>query len=126
VRMLILIAEAYLGLILHDIYMRQRDLASLHAAIKAFPIKQCSPRENARTSTAHALDIACALYPKQALCLQRSAVLIRLMRRRGICARLVIGAQKLPFRAHAWVEVNGEIINDRLASRERFLVLEVC
>jgi hypothetical protein len=39
---------------------------------------------------------------------------------------MIIGAQKLPFKAHAWVEVDGEIINDRLASREKFLILEVC
>jgi hypothetical protein len=39
---------------------------------------------------------------------------------------MIIGAQKLPFRAHAWVEVDGHILNDRLASREKFLVMEVC
>jgi hypothetical protein len=39
---------------------------------------------------------------------------------------MIIGAQKLPFKAHAWVEIDGAIIGDRLASRERFLVLEVC
>jgi len=26
---------------------------------------------------------------------------------------MVIGAQSLPFEAHAWVEVDGRVINDR-------------
>jgi hypothetical protein len=38
----------------------------------------------------------------------------------------VIGAQKLPFKAHAWVELDGVIIDDRLASREKFFILEEC
>jgi hypothetical protein len=49
-----------------------------------------------------------------------------MLRRNGIPAHMVIGAQKLPFKAHAWVEVEGHILNDRLASREKFLVLEEC
>jgi hypothetical protein len=39
---------------------------------------------------------------------------------------MVIGVQTMPFKAHAWVEVGGQIVNDRLASREKYLVLEVC
>ena len=73
-----------------------------------------------------ALNVACCFYPKRALCLQRSAVLVRLLRSNGVPAQVIIGAQKLPFKAHAWVEIDGQIINDRLASRESFLVLEVC
>ena len=26
---------------------------------------------------------------------------------------MILGAQKLPFKAHAWVEVNGRAINER-------------
>jgi hypothetical protein len=74
----------------------------------------------------HALDVACIFYPNPVLCLQRSAVLVTILRKRGAPAQMIIGAQKLPFKAHAWVEVNGRIINDRLASCEKFLVLEVC
>jgi hypothetical protein len=60
------------------------------------------------------------------LCLERSSVLVKMLRRRGLPAHMVIGAQKLPFKAHAWVELDGAIINDRLVSREKFHVLEVC
>lgn len=58
-----------------------------------------------------------------ARCLGRSLVLWFLLRRRGVDAELVIGAEaprdgKLP--AHAWVEVSGEPVNDALDVRERF------
>jgi hypothetical protein len=49
-----------------------------------------------------------------------------MLRENGVAAQMVIGAQKLPFKAHAWVEVDGVIVNDRLASTENFLVLERC
>ena len=58
-----------------------------------------------------------------ARCLGRSLVLWFLLRRRGIDAVLVIGADmprggELP--AHAWVEVAGEPVNDAADIRDRF------
>jgi len=58
-----------------------------------------------------------------ARCLGRSLVLWFLLRRRGVDAELVIGAEaprdgELP--GHAWVEVAGEPVNDALDVRERF------
>ena len=123
---LTLILEAYWGLIVHDAFMARHDLRALHLRIKSFPVRQTKETAEAIERAVHALDVACVFYPKPVLCLQRSAVLMKILRKRGAPARVVIGAQKLPFKAHAWVEVNGQIINDRLASRERFLVLEEC
>ncbi|HEX6688742.1 MAG TPA: lasso peptide biosynthesis B2 protein [Solirubrobacterales bacterium] len=49
------------------------------------------------------------LAPGDTRCLVRSLVLIRLLSRRGLPARLVIGARSDPdFLAHAWVEHGGE------------------
>ena len=118
--------EAYIRLVAHDAFMARHDLAALHGQVKSYPLRLCRPDTAATQSVSNALDLACAFYPKRALCLQRSAVLVKMLRKRGIPARMVNGAQKLPFKAHAWVEVGGEIVNDRLASRENFLVLEVC
>jgi hypothetical protein len=59
-----------------------------------------------------ALDAACVFYLKPARCLQRSAVATRLLRRRGVDADLVIGYRLPPLRAHAWVEVAGEIVTE--------------
>jgi hypothetical protein len=48
------------------------------------------------------------LLPGDTRCLRRSLVLTQLLARRGISARLVIGARTAPdFLAHAWVEHAG-------------------
>ena len=48
------------------------------------------------------------LLPGDTRCLRRSLVLLRLLTRRGISARLVIAARTDPeFLAHAWVEHDG-------------------
>ena len=47
--------------------------------------------------------------PGDTRCLRRSLVLMQLLERRGIPARLVIGARSGPdFLAHAWVEYEGQ------------------
>jgi Transglutaminase-like superfamily len=49
------------------------------------------------------------LMPGDTRCLARSLVLTRLLARRGIPAKLVIGARGEPsFLAHAWVEYDGQ------------------
>jgi hypothetical protein len=57
----------------------------------------------------HAVGRTLSLAPGDTRCLIRSLVLIRLLSRRGLPARLVIGARTAPdFLAHAWVEHGGE------------------
>jgi hypothetical protein len=49
------------------------------------------------------------LMPGDTRCLARSLVLTRLLARRGIPSKLIIGAQAAPnFLAHAWVECDGQ------------------
>jgi hypothetical protein len=113
-RKLLIVFESYIRLIAHDVFMRKHDLAALHQQIKTFPRRATRQNNSATEPASRALDIACAFYPKRALCLQRSAVLVKILRKRGVPGRMIIGAQKLPFKAHAWVEVDGEIVNDRM------------
>jgi transglutaminase superfamily protein len=54
-----------------------------------------------------------AYVPGDTRCLIRSLVLTRLLARRGIEAKLVIGARATPeFSAHAWVEHDGVPVLD--------------
>jgi hypothetical protein len=39
---------------------------------------------------------------------------------------MIIGAQLLPFKAHAWVEVDGRVVNDKSYTREMYQVLDRC
>jgi hypothetical protein len=38
----------------------------------------------------------------------------------------VIGAQKFPFKAHAWVEVNGRVVNERSDVQSIYGIWERC
>jgi len=71
-----------------------------------------------------AVNEACVWYLKRAACLQRSAVATWLLRRNGIPAELVIGYRPVPFESHAWVEVNGVVVNDRPQYQTAFCVLD--
>jgi hypothetical protein len=69
------------------------------------------------------LVFASCLYFKPVLCLQRSVCLVRLLRKRGVFAQLVIGYRPNPFFSHAWVEVGGRIVNDSPLYQQRLRVL---
>ncbi len=60
------------------------------------------------------------LFP--ANCLSRSLVVWWLLGRRGIASEVVIGAQieQSEFRAHAWVECQQQVVNDRPDIAEQF------
>jgi hypothetical protein len=38
----------------------------------------------------------------------------------------VIGAQQMPFKAHAWVEVGSRVVNDKPYTPEIYQVLDRC
>jgi hypothetical protein len=70
--------------------------------------------------------MACIWYWKEVLCLQRSAATTCLLKRYGVPAHMILGAQPMPFKAHAWVEVNGSVVNDKPYMREMYAVLDRC
>jgi hypothetical protein len=74
----------------------------------------------------HAMDLACILYFKQVRCLQRAAATTILLRRHGWAAEMVIGAQVLPFKSHAWVEIDASVINDKPYMLDIYQVLKRC
>jgi hypothetical protein len=70
-----------------------------------------------------AVDRACRYYPKPPACLQRSVALASMLRKRGIPADVQIGIRQSPFASHAWVEVDGSVVNDLPAVREDYPTL---
>lgn len=79
-------------------------------------------REN-ETLACAAIDAASCFYVKPVLCLQRSVCAVRLLRRLGSPARLVIGFRAVPFLSHAWVEVDGRTVNDSPSYRKHLTTL---
>jgi hypothetical protein len=71
-----------------------------------------------------AVLLATCLYWKRVLCLQRAVCTTRILRSRGVAARLVIGYREQPFFSHAWVEVGSRVVNDSPVYRTRLRVLD--
>jgi len=121
-----LILQAYLKLIHFDLYLARGNFAALYRKVRGYPITKKTPSPDAVKQICAAVDMACIWYWKEALCLQRSAATACLLKRYGVPAQMVIGAQQLPFKAHAWVEVDGRVVNDKSYTRERYAVLDRC
>jgi len=124
--MSVLVLKAYSKLIHFDLYLAQGNFAVLYDKIRNYPVTKMTPAPNAVKRVCEAVDMACIWYWKEALCLQRSAATSCLLKSQGIFAQMVIGAQQLPFKAHAWVEVDGRVVNDKPYATEMYAVLERC
>lgn len=124
--MLILVLRAYAKLIGLELYLASRNFRVIHGKVRNYPIRRKKYHADAVERICHAVDIACIWYWKTALCLQRSAALTCLLKEYGVPAEMVIGAQQMPFRAHAWVEVEGRVVNDKSYTKEMYAVLERC
>jgi transglutaminase superfamily protein len=123
-RLTALTTHAWLGLAAFDIALAM-GFARAHGLARA-RADRAADRLSAGVvdDIVWAVDEACVWYVKRAACLQRSAVLVRLLRRRGARADLVIGYRPLPFESHAWVEIDGRVVNDSQQYRTMFAVLE--
>jgi hypothetical protein len=71
-------------------------------------------------------DAAARILFFRANCLEQSLVLWWLLRRRGIDAELRIGGRKESdrFEAHAWVELDSQVLNDASAEHRHFVPFE--
>ena len=116
--------RAYLALIQIELYLGNSNFAVLHHKVRNYPVAKCKSASDTVDKVCAAVDMSCIWYWKQVLCLQRSAVTTFLLRRSGMPARMVIGGQQMPFKAHAWVEVDGRVVNDKPYMREMYAVLD--
>jgi hypothetical protein len=107
--------------------MRFGNLQVIHALVRKNTIRsEDVPTAPAVHDLCHAVDLACVFYFKTVLCLQRSTVTTLLLRQCGHKAEMVIGAQMFPFKSHAWVEIDGAVVNDKPYMLDIYKVLERC
>jgi len=115
---------AFIGLLAFDLLLKFRGFASLISHVEHWPTAE--PRttdlETCRRIRAM-VDRAQMYYPKRAMCLQHSAVVTCLLRRRGVPAQMVLAAQDFPAKAHAWVEVAGTVVNENQSVRTKYFRL---
>ena len=116
--------RAFLRLIQVDWYLVRGDFGALYKKVQTFPMGRRPASANAVERIGAAVDMACIWYWKEVLCLQRSAATACLLKRHGVAAQMILGAQQMPFKAHAWVEVDGRVVNDKPYLREMYAVLD--
>lgn len=123
--MLFLFWKALVSLVAFDLLCRC-NFRRIYRVVRDCKVsrKNCSPGKAG--VVCEAVNLACVWYPKDVLCLQRSAVTTYLLRKSGIAAQMVLGAQELPFKAHAWVEVSGNVINERADVHAIYRVWDRC
>ena len=94
--------------------LRRVPIAAVVARLRLQPSPRASPalvedRLNEARNLGHAVTRTLTLVPGDTRCLMQALVLTCLLARRGIPAKLVIGARSAPsFFAHAWVEHAGQ------------------
>jgi hypothetical protein len=118
--------KAYWKLILFDLFLIRGNFTALYNKVRKYPVATQPADPDAVEQICSAVDMACIWYWKEALCLQRSAATACLLKQSGVLAQMVIGAQQTPFRAHAWVEVDGRVVNDKPYAPEMYAVLDRC
>ena len=121
-----LVLRAYSRLIQFDLYLAGGNFQALHERVGSYPIREVTCLDHEIQRICEAVDLACIWYWKEVLCLQRSAATACLLKDHGVAARLILGAQQMPFKAHAWVEVAGQVVNDKPYMRDLYAVLDQC
>lgn len=96
--------------------------------VRKFVLRTKTSRRNPSRHTVKdivdAIDVVSCFYIRRLLCLHRSFAAVRLLRKFGVEAELIIGVRPAPFLSHAWVEVGNETVNDRAGYKRKLLVME--
>lgn len=121
-----LFLKAFFSLLAYDVIVALGGFNKIYRVARSWSVQPNVPSPDVIERICTAVNYICVWYPKQALCLQRAFVTTYLLRTYGVPAELVLGAQKLPFKAHAWVEVHGRAINERSNVQSTYAVWERC
>jgi hypothetical protein len=122
----ILFLQALFMLLAYDTLSSLYPFQTIYSMVRGWKVNGKTDGSGIIDRMCMAVNYACVWYPKQALCLQRSFVTTYLLRKHGVAAEMVLGAQKLPFKAHAWVEVDGRAINERSNVQAIYAVWDKC
>ena len=118
-----LIIRAFWQVIRYDVINCTFGFKRVHRAVLNQKVEHLQATSELQAVICDAVAIASCFYWRPVLCLQRSFAATILLRKHGVEASLVIGYRPAPFFSHAWVEVNGRVVNDSPAYKERLQIL---
>jgi hypothetical protein len=120
------LVPVYLCLAAADLALRILGFARVHRLLHRLPHGRRRADPLPAREVADLVARAAAFYPWRTRCLPRSVAVLLLLRLRGWPARLALGAKRMPFAAHAWVEVGDVVVTDSQRVRHQYAVLERC
>ena len=88
---------SWILLLYFDWVMRFGGFSRVHEVLRQRKVRSRSKDRESDPDLSPAVDLACVFYFKRVLCLQRSAALAVLLRHHGTEAKMIIGAQIVPF-----------------------------
>ena len=109
----------------YEVIVSLRGSGRILSQLKRQSIAARPTNQELEKAICDAVHLATCFYWKPVLCLQRAVCTVRLLRRHGIFARLVIGYRPSPFFSHAWVEVDGRVLYGSAAYQKRLMPLHV-
>jgi len=120
-----LICRALYEIARYEVVVSLRGSGRILSQLKRQSIAARPTNQELEKAICDAVHLATCFYWKPVLCLQRAVCTVRLLRRHGIFARLVIGYRPSPFFSHAWVEVDGRVVYGSAAYQKRLMPLHV-
>lgn len=118
-----LVFRALWLLLRYDLINSTLGFKQVHRAVMRQKIKRSAAPPELEALICDAVSLASCFYFRPVFCLQRSFAATVLLRKYGIEGLLVIGYRPAPFFSHAWVEVDGRVVNDSAAYKERLQIL---
>lgn len=122
---IVLVLRALYEIVHYEVVLSLRGSGHILSQLKRQSIAAKTANSELEKMICDAVLLATCFYWKPVLCLQRAVCTVRLLRRHGIYAHLVIGYRPSPFFSHAWVEVNGRVVYGSAAYQNRLLRLHV-
>jgi hypothetical protein len=120
-----LLISALYELVRYELVVALFDSGRILSQLQRQPVSTQSTSTELEQTISDTVLLATCFYWKPVLCLQRAVCTVRLLRRHGINARLVIGYRPSPFFSHAWVEVDGRVVYGSAAYQKRLMPLHV-
>lgn len=109
----LLVLKAYYSLTIVYFILKVFGFNGLIKSIKSMKKKNSIIKNSDAFKTlVTALNRACFFFPVRTKCLEWSAALTMMALKNNWECKIEIGVQNLPFKAHAWVKANGEVIAD--------------
>jgi len=120
-----LLCKAFYELVRYELIVSCKSSGSILEQLRRQSIAAKPTGQEREKIICDAVLLATCFYWKPVLCLQRAVCTVRLLRKHGIVARLMIGYRPSPFFSHAWVEVDGRVVYGSSAYQKRLRPLHV-